>query len=56
MNRIIIILVLFGQFVFAQNELQDQLSAHVHFLSDDQLEGRATGSDGERMALEYITS
>ena len=56
MNRIIIILVLFGQFVFAQNELQDQLSAHVHFLSDDRLEGRATGSDGERMALEYISS
>ncbi len=37
-------------------DLEQQLSAHVYFLSDDRLEGRATGSEGERIALEYIAS
>jgi aminopeptidase YwaD len=40
--------------LFAQDYLEQQLSAHVYFLSDDRLEGRATGSEGERIALEYI--
>lgn len=56
MKRIILILSLCTQLVFAQNELQDQLSAHVYFLSDDRLEGRATGSEGEQIALEYISN
>ncbi len=42
--------------LIAQDYLEEQLSAHVYFLSDDRLEGRATGSDGERIALEYIAS
>lgn len=37
-------------------DLEQQLSAHVYFLSDDRLEGRATGSEGERIALKYIAS
>ena len=41
---------------FAQISLKDQLSAHVYFLSDDRLEGRATGSEGEQIALNYISS
>lgn len=40
--------------LFAQDYLEQQLSAHVYFLSDDRLEGRATGSEGEQVALEYI--
>tara|TARA_B110000483_G_scaffold114938_2_gene139497 strand:- start:8014 stop:9666 length:1653 start_codon:yes stop_codon:yes gene_type:complete len=40
--------------LFAQDYLEQQLSAHVYFLSDDRLEGRATGSEGEQIALEYI--
>ena len=43
-------------FAFAQQNLKDQLSAHVYFLSDDKLEGRATGSQGEQQALNYISS
>ena len=42
--------------LIAQDYLEEQLSAHVYFLSDDRLEGRATGSDGERIALDYIAS
>lgn len=44
------------QNIFAQTNLQEQLSAHVYFLSDDRLEGRATGSEGEQLALNYISS
>jgi len=34
--------------------LQQNFKKHVSFLSDDALEGRATGSKGEKMAYEYI--
>ena len=40
----------------AQNVVEEQLSAHVYYLSDDKLEGRATGSEGEKMALDYIST
>jgi hypothetical protein len=40
----------------AQINLKNQLSAHVYYLSDDRLEGRATGSQGEQLALNYISS
>lgn len=42
------------QCLFAQDVLEQTLSAHVYFLSDDKLEGRATGSEGEAIALKYI--
>lgn len=32
----------------------DSLKAHVQFLSDDKLEGRRTGTNGELLAMEYI--
>lgn len=40
----------------AHDALVSNLKAHVEFLSDDKLEGRATGSEGERMAMEYISN
>ena len=35
--------------------LLQNLKNHVVFLSDDRLEGRATGTDGEQLAVEYIS-
>lgn len=32
------------------------LKAHVQYLADDKLEGRRTGSEGEKMAMQYISS
>ncbi len=32
------------------------LEAHVHYLADDRLEGRRTGSPGEKAASDYISS
>lgn len=32
------------------------MSSHVYYLSDDKLEGRATGSHGETLALNYIAT
>lgn len=38
----------------AQNIDSDQLKKHVQYLADDKLKGRQTGSEGERLAMEYI--
>jgi aminopeptidase YwaD len=35
--------------------LENKLRAHVGFLADDKLEGRRTGTTGERLAAEYIS-
>ncbi len=35
--------------------LLDNLITHIHYLSDDKLEGRATGSPGEKLASDYIS-
>ncbi|MDY7395818.1 M28 family peptidase [Aureibaculum sp. 2210JD6-5] len=55
MNRIIILaffaLLFFGK-TTAQRETQ--IYKDVVFLSDDKLEGRGTGTDGEKTATEYI--
>lgn len=32
----------------------DNIKAHIQYLSDDKLEGRRAGSNGERLAMEYI--
>ncbi|NDA60402.1 MAG: M28 family peptidase [Chitinophagia bacterium] len=40
----------------ARNERVGQLTSHVQYLSDDRLEGRRTGTQGEEMALQYITN
>ncbi len=36
-------------------QLQENLKAHIQYLSDDKLEGRRTGSNGEKLAMEYIS-
>lgn len=33
---------------------QDNLRTHIQFLADDKLEGRRTGTAGEKLAMEYI--
>lgn len=38
----------------ADNATIATLQAHINFLADDKLEGRRTGSPGERIAYEYI--
>lgn len=39
----------------ANQQLLQNLKAHVAFLSDDKLQGRATGTEGEKVAMEYIS-
>ena len=34
----------------------DNLAAHIHYLTDDKLEGRRTGTPGEKLASDYISS
>jgi len=34
---------------------RENLEAHIKFLADDKLEGRRAGSNGERLAMEYIS-
>lgn len=34
--------------------LVDNLKAHIQYLADDKLEGRRAGSNGEKLAMEYI--
>ncbi|MCD8528853.1 MAG: hypothetical protein LRY27_02515 [Chitinophagales bacterium] len=53
--KYVVVLLLSMQYVFAQTS-KDNMSAHVYFLSDDRLEGRATGSAGEKIAQDYIAS
>jgi hypothetical protein len=35
---------------------RDNLVAHISFLADDRLEGRRAGSNGEKLAMEYISA
>ncbi len=37
-------------------QLTDNLRTHINYLADDKLEGRRTGSPGEKLAMEYISS
>jgi len=36
--------------------LLDNLKAHIQYLADDKLEGRRTGTAGEKLAMEYISN
>ncbi len=38
----------------AQKIDEDQIKKHIQFLADDKLKGRQTGSEGERLAMDYI--
>ncbi|RYD72076.1 MAG: M28 family peptidase, partial [Sphingobacteriales bacterium] len=57
---IVIALILTCSTAFAQNLKEDQKSlerikASVSYLADDKLEGRRTGTAGEKLASEYIS-
>lgn len=36
-------------------QLLDNLKSHIGYLADDKLEGRRTGTNGEKLAMEYIS-
>jgi len=55
MKLYLVLFLISINFLFAQTTEEINMSAHVYFLSDDQLEGRATGSEGEKIALNYIS-
>lgn len=65
MYRLLWILVFAGQVSYAQkskkikntdNLVISNLQSHIGFLADDKLEGRRTGSNGEKLAYEYISN
>ncbi|RYG41945.1 MAG: hypothetical protein EOO01_24045, partial [Chitinophagaceae bacterium] len=45
----------FAQKKFPDNKVLKNLKQHVVYLADDKLEGRRTGSAGEKLAADYIT-
>ena len=57
MKYILIILLLSAQFAYAQSDKKiiKGLKESVNYLADDKLEGRRTGSAGEKLAYEYIS-
>ena len=55
----ILFLLLSPVFVFSQKKaelkkIETALRTHVNYLADDKLEGRRTGTAGEKLAMEYI--
>lgn len=70
MNKLllVVVLILTYHFSFAQKNknkskqktepvsIIDNLKSHVAFLADDKLEGRRTGTNGEKLAMEYISN
>ena len=62
MKRIFFLFILFTEAVFAQKlkkadkVILQSLKSHVEFLADDKLEGRRAGSNGEKLATEYLVS
>lgn len=61
MKRILWLVVLTAQFAAAQKLkkadkiIVTNLQTHIQYLADDKLEGRRTGSAGEKLAYEYIS-
>lgn len=56
---VVVLVVLFNQIVQGQNSKEaslTRLKANVEFLASDELEGRATGSSGEKIAAQFIAS
>jgi aminopeptidase YwaD len=59
---ILLVFVFVSGFVQAQKQknqdkqLVANVQQHIRFLSDDKLEGRRTGTSGEKLAAEYISS
>src|SRR5882757_932279 len=40
----------------AEQQTVNDLQAHIQYLADDKLEGRRTGTNGEKLAMEYISN
>ena len=61
MKRMLWLVVLSAQFATAQKlkkadkVIVTNLQTHIQYLADDKLEGRRTGSAGEKLAYEYIS-
>lgn len=61
MKKFLAIFLIFAHQGFAQKlkradrQLLDNLRAHITFLADDKLEGRRTGTNGERLAYNYLS-
>ncbi|MBS1509313.1 MAG: M28 family peptidase [Bacteroidetes bacterium] len=61
MKYLLFLLILSTQFAFAQKlkkadkVILANLQSHIGYLADDKLEGRRTGSAGEKLAYEYIS-
>jgi len=59
--KLVVTILLFSGLVSAQKQkkadkiTRDNLVAHIKFLADDKLEGRRAGSNGEKLAMEYIS-
>jgi len=62
MKRIFFLFILFTEAVFAQKlkkadkVILQSLKSHIEFLADDKLEGRRAGSNGEKLAAEYLVN
>ena len=60
-SRAVLIFLLVPWLAFAQKlkkadkAIVDRLHAHISYLADDKLEGRRAGTNGEKMAAEYIS-
>src|SRR4051812_22251334 len=61
-SRLTIGLLFISSFAFAQKlkkadkVIVSNLQAHISFLADDKLEGRRAGTNGEKLAREYISA
>ncbi len=54
--KIILILLLEGQFIMLRAQVNQQIQVDVVYLASDELEGRATGSKSEVLASNYIAT
>lgn len=61
MKKILFILLLLSSAAYAQHlskadkKILTNLRGHINYLADDKLEGRRTGTKGEKLAYEYIS-
>lgn len=55
-HRFILLLVALPQLLPAQAPKAENVQAHINYLASDELQGRGTGTEDERMAASYIES
>ena len=56
MRSILFTILLLGCISGFSQDVEENIKFHIYYLSADSLEGRLTGSKGEQMAYEYISS